>query len=319
MLSKIKILFWIISTLFSVAAFAQAKGLELRLEIFKDTIELLHPFEYCMCFSNNANDSIETNAFPWENYKKPWLEVKALGELKWKRLYKSEVELGMDHIVKSIYGPLNCWDNPRKSLKIPPKAHYSRASIYYPLWGNVSQIGLRPKKKYKIRLAFNTGNKIGVIRSKPVVIHVKNSTSDIGISKGLLQKGLNTEQLFEPWNYCSLQDSIKAKFTALQKENPDTYFAKWISVKTLECKFYKLENNRLLEYFQKIEIAKSLLTEQRLLIEKLLQQGFYPKNIILGEYSSNLDKWLFDIDFHDREIEWINKMLEPKQPVCSCK
>lgn len=314
-----KILKTILLLLYSSLGFSQSKGLELRLEIFKDTVEYLQPFEYCMYFSNNSSKSVELYALPWElgRAERPWMEIKAVGEFKWKRLYKSDMVLGLLPSIDG--GPMDCWSsNPRKKPQIPPKAHYCRQDIYYPLWANESQIIWEPNKKYKVRIAFHGGVDIGVIHSKPVVLYVNSSAATSGFVNGLLQNGLNTTQTFESWTYCKAPDSIKAKLAALEMEYPNTYLSDWINFQTLECKFTMLDRNQQLEPTQNVEQYKFWFQEQRKLAEKSLVDDFIP----LGLYANSLEKrwwWWFEMDFYEKESEWIRKMSESQEHVCDCE
>lgn len=311
-----KIIFTSISLLCTVVAFAQPKNLELRLEILKDTIEYLQPFSYCMYFSNTSNKAVDIYEFPWElgSAERPWMEIKASGEFKWKRLYKSDMVLGL----LRGRGPLsNCFGPPRKDFQVLPKAHYCRQDNYYPLWANESQIIWKPNKKYKVRIACFGNKEIGIIYSKPVVVYVNSTAANSGFIDGLLQNGLSTAQIFESWTYCNAPDSIKAKLAALELEYPNTHLSDWIKFQTLECKFTMFERNQKIETAQKLEQAKSWFQEQRILAEKSLADG----SIILDLYANSLEQrwwWWFDMDYYEKENESINKMREPKEPSCSC-
>lgn len=315
---EMKILKTIILLLYSSQAFSQSKGLELKLEIFRDTVEFLQPFEYCMYFSNNSSKSVEIYALPWElgRAERPWIEIKASGEFKWKKLYRSDMVLGLLRSIEG--GPMDCWSTkPRIKPRIPPKAHYCRQDTYYPLWTNESQIIWKPNKKYKVRIAFGASKDIGIIYSNPVIIYVKSSVADNGFANSLLKEGLNTEQIFQSWTYCKAPDSIKAKLSALAIKYPNTHFAFWVTSQTLECKLTMLDRNQELEPFQKKEAASSLLHEQKALTEKLLAKGFN----ILSLYTNNIENWwwLFDIDFYGNETDWIQKMRVSVESSCNCQ
>ncbi len=93
----IKILFLLI---ISNSLYSQGVKIEMELNLVKDTIEILEKIEYSIHLKNITKDTIKISKFQWQDYHKPGLEIRIDKNSTWETLWKSDVDLIDECILK---------------------------------------------------------------------------------------------------------------------------------------------------------------------------------------------------------------------------
>ena len=302
--------------LFSSNIYSQNESIKVEIFLSKDTIRMFEPIEYCIKISNTSKDTIRTSSYKWQNYSKPALEIKSKNNPNWMKLWHSDIEFKSECLVLINR---NCGITRKEQIiNFPPNSSYYIKSVHYPIWKDKSQNIFQKSGSYQIRLS----PKIKPYENLAIStigknIYLVNENSDKEFLRGLQEKKLNTYDLFVSLNGCVIDSTNNKKFLELKDEHENSEIVNWIEFQNLNKKIHSYKYKFELDQEFKVLIAK-----QKYLITKMIDNGFFPIELLVDHYIGNIEYGLgkvYDLDAYSKEIDRFNEKIKLYTFSATCK